>query len=85
MRLKYTEAEVDEIEFETIYNFSENLMKAKFPKKNKQAKSNREKGYKPKENTFQEDIYGIIFLAYGFNIYLEASMVSEDDFKSEEV
>jgi len=84
MRTKYSTEEIDAIEIETKYFFSEDLMKSGLSKKVKQFKNNKQKGYTPKENAPKKDIYGIIFIAYGMNVYLNASNVSDDQIQNDE-
>ena len=85
MRHKYTDEEVDEIEIVTHYNYSETLMKSGLKSKVKQYKSNKAKGYTPKENAPKNIIYGLLLFAYGDNIYYDCSCASSDTAKNDDV
>ena len=76
MRGQYSEEEVDAVEFEADYYYSENLMKSGLSRKVKEIKNNKAKNYKPLDKGPRKIVYGIIVFAYGDNIYYDCSSVS---------
>jgi len=84
MRKKYTEEEVDAIDFEMDYHYSESLMKAGLSAKIKENKKNKAKNYHPKDKGPAKIVYGILLFAYGENIYYDCSSVNNDEFTNDE-
>lgn len=85
MRKKYTEEEVDSIEFTINFNYSEILMKSGISSKKKQAKNNKEKGYTPPEKKTKKILYGVLLMAYGEDVYFDCSTCQDEDKSSDEV
>jgi RNA 3'-terminal phosphate cyclase (ATP) len=84
MRKTYSEEEVDAVDFEMDYHYSESLMKAGLSAKIKERKKAKEKNYHPKEKGPAKIVYGILLFAYGENIYYDCSNVCNDDFTNDE-
>ena len=84
MRKTYSEEEVDAVDFEMDYHYSESLMKANLSSKIKENKKAKAKNYHPKEKGPAKIVYGILLFAYGENIYYDCSSVCNDDFTNDE-
>jgi hypothetical protein len=85
MRTKYSDEEVDNIEIQGEYFYSESLMKAGLNSRIKQAKSNKEKGYKPSEKGPKKMVYGIILMAWGDDIFYDCSHSSDEEMANDDV
>jgi len=85
MKTKYSEEEIDSIEIESDYHYSESLMKAGLKDKIKENKKNKAKNYHPKDKGPSKIVYGILLFAYGENIYYDCSCVCNDDISDDEV
>lgn len=85
MKSKYSEEEIDNIEIELDYHYSESLMKAALSSKIKEYKKNKAKNYHPKNKGPSKMVYGILLFAYGEDIYYDCSCVCNDDISDDEV
>lgn len=85
MRTQYTDAEIDAIEFQEIYNYSDSLNRAGRAEFVKKVKSNKQKGYTPPENESKKYIYGILVFATGENVMYDCSVFSDDQLSFDEV
>jgi len=84
MKTKYTEAEIDSINIELDYHYSESLMKAGLSAKVKEYKKNKAKNYHPKNTGPKKIVYGVLLFAYGEDIYYDCSCVCNDDIQEDE-
>jgi hypothetical protein len=85
MRTKYSEKEIDEIEFDEVYTFSEDLNRAGRKDFVKKVKNNKLKGYTPPEEKINKMVYGILFFVTGEDIMYDCSVFSDDVISFDEV